>query len=146
MEEANLIGTFCENRQEIYECKLVHYLAELRGNTLACWCKPLKCHSDILAKAVMKLEMEGAFEHLDVLNIKTERRDEAITVASHERQNLNNFTESSKMAKALSSEIITDNIEVNEYGVALLPVEMLPPWNPWNCCQFHYEKAKQRQK
>ena len=145
VEKVNLIRTSYENRKEIYECKLVHYLAELRGKTLACWCKPLKCHSDILAKAVMKLEMEGAFEYLDVLNIKTERRDEAITVASHERQNLNNFTESSKMAKALSSEIITDtNMEVNKYGVVLLPVEMLPPWNPWKCCDFHLEKAKKQ--
>ncbi len=24
--------------------------AELRGKTLACWCKPLACHGDVLAK------------------------------------------------------------------------------------------------
>ena len=146
VEEVNPFTTSYENKQEIYECKLVHYLAELRGKTLGCWCKPLKCHSDILANAVMELEMEGAFKHLDVLDVKTEKRDEAIAVASHEIQNLNSFTESSKMAKALSSEIITDYMEVNEYGIALLPLDMLPPWNPWKCCEFHYENAKNNKK
>ena len=29
---------------------LIQSLPELRGKVLGCWCKPLKCHGDVLAK------------------------------------------------------------------------------------------------
>ncbi len=29
---------------------LMAALGELRGKTLACWCKPLSCHGDVLAR------------------------------------------------------------------------------------------------
>jgi len=33
---------------------LVNALPELKGKTLACWCKPLACHGDVLAKYAEK--------------------------------------------------------------------------------------------
>jgi hypothetical protein len=34
----------------LLESNLVNDLKELKGKTLGCWCKPLSCHGDILAK------------------------------------------------------------------------------------------------
>lgn len=35
---------------------LMRRLPELRGKTLACWCKPAACHGDVLVKLVAELE------------------------------------------------------------------------------------------
>ena len=34
---------------------LLNDLHELRGKTIACWCKPLSCHGDVLSELVSKL-------------------------------------------------------------------------------------------
>jgi|WetSurMetagenome_2_1015567.scaffolds.fasta_scaffold18354_9 hypothetical protein len=36
--------------------KLLESLHELKNKTLGCWCKPNKCHGDILVELVSKLE------------------------------------------------------------------------------------------
>ena len=36
--------------------ELMESLHELKGKTIACWCKPLPCHGDIIKKYVDKLE------------------------------------------------------------------------------------------
>ena len=38
--------------------ELMNSLHELKYKTLGCWCKPLRCHGDILAEKVRKLEEE----------------------------------------------------------------------------------------
>lgn len=35
--------------------KLIGEIHELKGKVLGCWCKPKKCHGDILVKIVEKL-------------------------------------------------------------------------------------------
>lgn len=35
--------------------ELLDQLHELKGKTLACWCKPLSCHGDILAELANQL-------------------------------------------------------------------------------------------
>jgi len=35
--------------------ELMAALPELRGKTLGCWCKPAKCHGDVLVKLVNEL-------------------------------------------------------------------------------------------
>lgn len=35
--------------------ELMSALPELRGKTLACWCKPAPCHGDVLAQMVNEL-------------------------------------------------------------------------------------------
>ena len=102
--------------EDEYDCKLIHYLSELRGKTLACWCKPLKCHSDILARAVMELEVMGAFKQLDLIEDKIQTNNEP---------HIQNSS--------------TDDIPGNVYGIHFLPVKRLPPWNPSECCKIHYE-------
>jgi hypothetical protein len=39
--------------------KLMADLHELKGKTLACWCKPKSCHGDILAQAADELEEDN---------------------------------------------------------------------------------------
>lgn len=39
-------------RDKIEKEKLVTKLLELKGKTLGCWCKPEKCHGDILLKLI----------------------------------------------------------------------------------------------
>lgn len=34
--------------------ELLSRLNELKGKTLGCWCKPLKCHGDVLVKLIEK--------------------------------------------------------------------------------------------
>lgn len=34
----------------LFESELINDIEELRGKVLGCWCKPLPCHCDILAK------------------------------------------------------------------------------------------------
>ena len=46
---------------ELYEnyirsSKLINDIEELRGKTLGCWCKPNKCHGDILIKILDELD------------------------------------------------------------------------------------------
>lgn len=36
--------------------QLMNDLVELKGKTLGCWCKPDKCHGDILVELVNKLD------------------------------------------------------------------------------------------
>ena len=42
------------NRYEKYirESELINELDELRGKVLGCWCKPNKCHGDVLIKLI----------------------------------------------------------------------------------------------
>lgn len=35
---------------------LLNDLHELKGKTLACWCKPLSCHGDILLELISKID------------------------------------------------------------------------------------------
>lgn len=35
--------------------ELLQQLPELKGKTLGCWCKPGKCHGDILLELIKKL-------------------------------------------------------------------------------------------
>jgi hypothetical protein len=35
---------------------LLNDLEELKGKTLACWCKPLSCHGDILLELLSKID------------------------------------------------------------------------------------------
>jgi len=35
---------------------LMEALYELKGKTLGCWCKPLACHGDVLAKLAEEVE------------------------------------------------------------------------------------------
>jgi len=53
----------CETREEAVESyrkwimtqpQLLQKLPELKGKTLACWCKPLACHGDVLAELADK--------------------------------------------------------------------------------------------
>jgi hypothetical protein len=37
---------------------LMNSLHELKGKTLGCWCKPLSCHGDILAKYADSINRE----------------------------------------------------------------------------------------
>ncbi len=39
---------------------LVARLPELRGKTLACWCKPQACHGEVLARLAEALEVDPA--------------------------------------------------------------------------------------
>ena len=143
-----------------YDCKLVHYLSELRGKTLACWCKPLKCHSDILANAVMELEVMGAFEESDTIKDKTQNQDEPQEIPDSKSVSLNKMSNSIASDANLSSfgsddisqkslgssmshderfDCPIDDIPVNEFGIPFLPVERLPTWNPRKCCKLHLE-------
>ncbi|MDD2495745.1 MAG: DUF4326 domain-containing protein, partial [Tissierellia bacterium] len=43
----------CEEYEKyFYTTDLLTHLHELRGKTLGCYCKPLRCHGDFLAKLV----------------------------------------------------------------------------------------------
>lgn len=41
--------------------KLVNDIEELRGKTLGCWCKPKKCHGDVILKILKEREIEDLF-------------------------------------------------------------------------------------
>lgn len=42
--------------------ELLAQLDELKGKTLACWCKPLACHGDIIVKLLQEKEREKLLE------------------------------------------------------------------------------------
>lgn len=47
----------CDAYEEyFYKSTLKSYLYELKGKTLGCYCKPLRCHGDFLAKLVNELD------------------------------------------------------------------------------------------
>lgn len=41
--------------------ELLSQLEELRGKTLACWCKPKSCHGDIIVKLLQERDQEKLF-------------------------------------------------------------------------------------
>ena len=41
--------------KKIIDENLYKELAKLKGKTLGCWCKPLKCHGDVLVSLIEKL-------------------------------------------------------------------------------------------
>lgn len=47
-----LAGKVCEYPKR--RAKVLKRLPELRGEVLACWCKPASCHGDILLKLANK--------------------------------------------------------------------------------------------
>jgi hypothetical protein len=42
---------------------LLRELYELRGKTLACWCKPKPCHGDVLVKLLNEQQTDRLFEY-----------------------------------------------------------------------------------
>lgn len=48
----------CLEKYEEYirNSDLIHDIEELRGKELGCWCKPEKCHGDILVKILKESE------------------------------------------------------------------------------------------
>ena len=44
--------------------ELMEALSELEGKTLGCWCKPLKCHGDVLVELLIEKRNKESFEEL----------------------------------------------------------------------------------
>jgi len=60
------------NREEVIEKyrsfissnqNLLDSLDELKGKTLVCWCKPSKCHGDVLVELLKAKEFEDVLEY-----------------------------------------------------------------------------------
>lgn len=59
------------SRQQVYELYKNYLLTnkdlcdtvykELRGKTLACWCKPKKCHGDVIVEYINKIDIDDMF-------------------------------------------------------------------------------------
>jgi hypothetical protein len=144
---------------EGYECKLTWYLSELRGKTLACWCKPLKCHSDVLANVLFELEVRGAFRELDEIEANVRDGEEKVEVRNCSpvkwdppgefkthttAKNGSNPSCSTQYDAARDYSVLTNisnelrkSVEMNQFGIPIIPPSKLPPWNPWTCCQLH---------
>ena len=43
--------------------ELLGQIEELRGKTLACWCKPKACHGDIIVKLLQEKEQDKLFNY-----------------------------------------------------------------------------------
>jgi len=41
-----------------------HYLDELKGKTLACWCKPEACHGDVILDAIKRMDGDRSVNEL----------------------------------------------------------------------------------
>lgn len=72
-KKSNIIDTNSEDREDSikkYEewirygegKYLLEQLHELEGKILGCWCKPKKCHGDILIKLLNEKEVENIFD------------------------------------------------------------------------------------
>ena len=44
-------------RDRIHQENLLPQLAALKGKNLGCWCKPERCHGDVLLKLITELEL-----------------------------------------------------------------------------------------
>ena len=136
---------------EGYECKLTYYLSELRGKTLACWCKPLRCHSDVLANVLFELEVRGAFKELDEIEAKVRDGEEKLEATNcspvkwdppcelngpSTTKTYSNSSSSTEYDVAKDYSVLTSisnglrkTVEVNEFGIPVVPLSKLPPWN-----------------
>lgn len=63
--------TVCEKYKEYVKSKpeMMKKLEELRGKTLGCWCKPERCHGDVLVELLEEISESKEFRK-DSINFK----------------------------------------------------------------------------